>query len=340
MKIIYDDIIFNLQKYGGISRYFKEMIERVRKSSGVGVGIFKGFKGRLARFNDILIGNKFKTGKYDIYHPTYYSCLVKKRKDIKTVVTVYDMIHELYLGNGNQSDSGIVIKKQSIMNADHLICISKSTKKDLQRIYGIEDDRISVIYLGTSLARQGIKTRTISHKSYILYVGKRGLYKNFSTLLNAFYDAKMNKDFDLVCFGGGNFSKEEMLEFKKMSIWGSVKYIEGSDGLLQMYYENASVFVYPSIYEGFGLPVLEAMTFGCPVIASNASSIPEIADNAAMLFFPKDVEGLGSCIKRMVSDKSMRQDYIEKGKKRCMDFSWEKTADETLMAYRKVLNKC
>lgn len=338
MKIMYDDIIFNLQKYGGISRYFNEIIDRVRKFSGVDVGIFKGFKGRLARFNSILIGNKFKTGKYDIYHPTYYSCLVKKRKDIKTVITVYDMIHELYLGGGNQFSSGIVIKKQSIINADHLICISKSTKRDLQKIYDIEDDRISVIYLGAPLAMQGLKTYNIPYKPYILYVGKRGFYKNFSTLLNAFYNAKINMDFDLLCFGGEEFSKEEMSEFKKMKLESSIKYVEGPDDIMQLYYENAHVFVYPSIYEGFGLPVLEAMAFGCPVIASNTSSITEIADNAAMLFSPEDVEGLSGCIKKMIGDKSMRQDYIEKGKKRCMDFSWEKTADETLMAYRKVLS--
>lgn len=338
LRIIYDDTIFNLQKYGGISRYFSEVIRRIKENASIDVSVFRGFKGKLSRLNYILSDYKINEDKYDIYHPTYYSYAVKKRKHIKTVVTVYDMIHELYLFKMRNLRNDILVKKKSIINADHIICISHNTKKDLQKIYNIDEKIISVIYLGVNVKMRDVNEKyNLSNKPYILYVGKRGLYKNFTTLLNAFYLLKIKADFDLVCLGGGGFSKEEAREFRRLKLEDSIRHAEGPDDLLQSYYENARVFVYPSLYEGFGLPALEAMAFGCPVIAARTSSIPEITDNAALLFSPQSVEELCDRLQAVINDSGVRNDYIKKGKERYKNFSWEKTAQETLSVYRNLL---
>lgn len=341
MRIVYDNTIYNLQRFGGISRYFSEIIERIRKYKNTEVIISKVLNGKLARFNNILMDYKLTKNKFDIYHPTYYSYSIRKRRNVKTVVTVHDMCHELFLSGLKNFKKDILFKRQSIFSADHIICVSNNTKKDLQKIYGIEDKLISVIYHGPPLKKEleiKDKNNLLPQKPYILYIGKRVPYKNFTIIPKAFRSLDIDKDFDLVCFGGGKFSREELLEFRSLTLDNSIKYVEGTDELLQLYYENAYIFIYPSLCEGFGLPILEAMTFGCPVIASNASSILEVADNAALLFTPTNLQELCRCIKNMINDTKLRNEYIERGKQRCRNFSWEKAAQETYNVYQKLLN--
>lgn len=343
MNIIYDNTIFNLQRYGGISRYFSEIIKRMAEYDDVRVDVFKGLSILPRRFFKLhggFLDYRLLWYKYDIYHPTYYSPLVKKRKNVKTVVTVYDMIHELYSSKFKAMlEKGIDTKNKSILNADHIICISAATKKDLMKIYDIKDDRISVIHLGVSLNSRDSAPLTFNkpQKPYILYVGMRNSYKNFKVLLNAFNMLNLKKDFDLVCFGGGEFFKEEILEFKNLKLEGSIRHIEGHDELLRAYYKNASIFVCTSLYEGFGLPVLEAMGNDCMVIASNTGSVPEIAGDAAMFFSPDNIDELCSCLKQVISDNNIREEYIKRGKERIKLFSWDKTAQETYEVYKKVL---
>jgi len=345
MKVLYDNIIFCAQKYGGVSRYFSEVIRRIAKYEDVVVDVFKGLSilpRRLSRFNKVLLDFKLLSHKYDIYHPTYYSNSIKKRKRIKTVVTVYDMIHELYAYKFEGINSGIEIKKNSILNADHIICISKRSKKDLQKFYGIKDDMISVVYLGVSsdeIDRAHDTDFSTGNRPFILHVGNRKYYKNFNTFLKAFSISGIKNDFNLVCFGGGSFSQEEISFFKKYNLLDSVKYIEGEDSMLKRYYRKAFMLAYPSFYEGFGLPILEAMANNCPVIASNGGSIPEIAGDAAMFFYPDKEEEISLCIKRMINDNDMRNAYIAKGKERVKGFTWDKTAMETRDVYKKVLDK-
>ncbi|HAZ10402.1 MAG TPA: glycosyltransferase family 1 protein [Candidatus Omnitrophica bacterium] len=346
MNIFYDNTIFSIQRYGGVSRYFSEIIKRITEYDDVSVDVFKGLSilpYRFSKLNNVLLDYKLLRHKYDIYHPTYYSALVKKRKGIKTIVTVYDMIHELYSSKFKILDNGIDTKKKSILNADHVICISMTTKKDLMKIYNIKDERVSVTYLGVSLNNQEIASlipfaRNDMKKPYLLYVGRRSDYKNFKILLKAFNALNLKKDFDLVCFGGGMFSKDELIEFKKLQLEDSIKYTEGSDEVLYSYYKNAHIFIYPSLYEGFGFPVLEAMSNNCMVIASNGGSIPEIAGGAAMLFSPDNVDELSSSIQQAINDSHLREEYIKKGRGRAMLFSWDKTAMETYNVYGKVLN--
>ena len=149
MKILYDDVIFTIQKYGGISRYISKLIEFLSKSGNVQIDIartkYDWLPGRLKKFGELFLDLRLNMSKYDIYHPTYYTRCVKKRKTVKTIVTVHDMIHELYGHRFNCINSGIELKKRSILNADHIICVSHNCKKDLQNIYDIKDDAISVV---------------------------------------------------------------------------------------------------------------------------------------------------------------------------------------------------
>lgn len=342
MNIFYDNTIFSIQRYGGVSRYFSEIIKRITEYDDISVDVFKGLSilpHRFSKLNKILLDYKLLRHKYDIYHPTYYSSLVKKRKAIKTIVTVYDMIHELYSSKFKILDNGIDTKKKSILNADHIICISMTTKKDLMKIYNIKDEHISVTYLGMSLNNSDFLSARFdkSKKPYLLYVGRRSDYKNFKILLKAFNALNLKKDFDLVCFGGGMFLKSELVEFKKLQIEDSIKYTEGSDEALCSYYKNAHIFIYPSLYEGFGFPVLEAMSNNCMVIASNGGSIPEIAGNAVMFFSPDKVDELCSCIKQAINDNHLKEEYIKRGRERIKIFSWDKTAQETYQVYKKAL---
>ena len=339
MKILYDDTIFSLQKYGGISRYFSEVMPRIKKYNGVEVSVFKRLGRKLTRFNNLIMDYQLNLSKFDIYHPTYYSNTVKKRRNVKTVVTVFDMIHELYLYPIKIHRDGIPVKKQSIMNADHIICISENTKRDLRKIYNIKDEKISVIYLGKpeGLTIPSKNINQLLSKPYILYAGNRSFpYKNFKTLLKALSLLRENNLIKLICVGGGKFTKEELSEFKKINVAGAINYLEFSDEILQPCYANAIALIYPSLYEGFGIPILEAMTFGCPVIASNVASIPEVGGDAALLFSPDSPEELSNCIRKIINDDVLRNEYIEKGKIRCKEFSWDKTAVETFNVYKKI----
>jgi len=343
INVLYDNVIFHLQKYGGVSRYFSEIVKRIAEYDDVNVDVFKGLSilpQRFFRLHKTLFEYKLFSHKYNIYHPTYYSSLVKKRKNIKTIVTVYDMIHELYSSRFKILDSGIDIKKKSILNADHIICISMTTKRDLMELYNVNAERISVIYLGISLNNHDSTPLTFNklQKPYILYVGKRSYYKNFNILLNAFNMLNLKKDFDLVCFGGERLSKEEMLEFKRLKLENSIRHIEGHDELLCYYYRNADMFIHTSLYEGFGFPVLESMSNDCMVIASNAGAIPEIAGNAAMFFHPDKLDDLCSCIKQAINGRHLREEYIKRGRERIKLFSWDKATHETHDVYKKVLD--
>lgn len=342
ISIFYDNVIFYLQRHGGVSRYFSEMIKRMANYDDVNVTALKRFgilPRRLTRLNTMFVDFKLANNSYDLYHPTYYSENIKKRKGIKTVITVYDLTHELFLSRFKELGIGIRIKKESILNADHIICISKATKDDLMKIYSIEEKNVSVVHLGLSLTDNDSANMAFDrpHKPYLLYVGKRTGYKNFNILLKAFSLLDIKRDFDLICFGGGRFLPSELSEFRKLKLEKSIKYIEGPDGLLQLYYKNAYIFVLTSLYEGFGLPVLEAMANGCPVIASTGGSIPEIVGDAALLFSPDNTDDLSSCLKRML-DNHIRFTYVTKGKERVKSFSWDATALNTYKIYKRILN--
>ena len=364
MNIIYDHQTFAMQKYGGISRYFYETITGLLDYDELDVSSFMGFfineygleafKDKFKHFRGWKYTPRFKTkllflklnnlllpgfiGKYnfDIYHQTYYSFLCGSFKG-KRIITVLDMTHEFFPGSFHSLDKTSEWKKLSIPKADGLICISESTRRDLIKTFNVPEEKTRVIYLGNSIDA-GIEDERIIKDNYILFVGDRKGYKNFLLLLDAFTELKdISNSFKLVCYGGGPPSAEETSFISGNNLEGKIIFTGGDDKKLANFYKYASVFVYPSKYEGFGIPPLEAMTMGCPVIASNISSIPEVVGDAGLYIDPESAEDMKSKLLLMLSNEKLRVDFINKGFEQEKKFSWKKCADETLDFYKQIM---
>jgi glycosyltransferase involved in cell wall biosynthesis len=255
------------------------------------------------------------------------------------VVTVYDMIHELYPDQFPPGDRDSLWKKECCRKADRIIAISNSTKNDLVELFDVEPGKVEVIHLASSLGDlDGTTERSSgsgSSRPYILFVGLRGGYKNFAALVEAYARSRhLQADLDILCFGGGSFSDAENRLFSELGVAGSIRHLTGGDSLLAACYREAAAFVYPSLYEGFGIPPLEAMTMSCPVICSNTSSIPEVVGDAGIFFDPADVSSVQEALEETLFSESLLKELRERGHRRRKKFSWRKCADETTSLYR------
>lgn len=275
----------------------------------------------------------------DIVHETYYSSYRLAPKQSKTVITVYDMIPEKlhsFFGK-SQTDDVLSSKATAIKRADKIICISENTKKDLLEFLDVDPNKISVVYLGSAINKlNSDRFDKLSNQSkpYILYVGSRNSYKNFQGLLQAYAISNLAKDFQLVCFGGDPFSRRELALINQLHlIEGQVMYVSGDDKKLASFYSNASAFVYPSLYEGFGIPLLEAMSCDCPVVCSNTSSMPEVAGNAAEFFDPYDPDSIAHGLKKVLYSHQRSQELIRLGQEQVQHFSWDACAEQTRSIY-------
>ncbi|WP_273824784.1 glycosyltransferase family 4 protein [Pseudomonas asplenii] len=360
MRVAFDHQIFCLQNYGGISRYFVRMAENMLESgndlacfarlhrnnylkdlpsSSVYGQWVERYWPRTTRailaYNYILGRQGMRKWRPDVVHETYYSRFASGPKGCPKVLTVYDMIHELFPESFAARDKTTELKRLAVERADHVICISESTRLDLMRLFSVPEDKVSVVHLGF----EHFSARPMEAKlprPYLLYVGSRHGYKNFSGLLQAVAaSARLKRDFDIVAFGGGGFSEAE-----KQSILGlgfgvdQVRHISGDDAVLGGLYDAARAFVYPSLYEGFGLPPLEAMRHSCPVISSGTSSMPEVIGDAGVLFDPGDSEVMALAIERVVYSESEIAELVRRGRERLNHFSWQRCTQETLSIYQ------
>lgn len=211
----------------------------------------------------------------------------------------------------------------------------------------IPEDRVSVTYLGydslesllTGESALEFRVRLFGADiPYVLYVGSREGYKNFSGLLRAFsMSPRLREQFQLLCFGGGALCDSELQQIARAGLTGRVRQIGGSDAVLASCYRHATLFVYPSLYEGFGIPPLEAMSLDCPVACSNTSSIPEVVGDAAACFDPSDPESLLATLEEVLNSGNLRDSLIERGRLRRECFSWRRCAQETLHIYEGVM---
>jgi glycosyltransferase involved in cell wall biosynthesis len=367
MRIAFDSQAFVLQSYGGISRYFTRLAKSLSDEDQdvcifananrnyylnelpedlKDVSFLKSYPRHSWRlfyfYSQMMSRYKIAKWKPDLVHETYYSRIGSSPQNCPTVLTIYDMIHEIFNKDLSIFDGTIKAKKCSIDRADKIICISESTRQDLLRIYEVDPAKVSVIHLGFELFRM---TPTLSkalidlHKPFLLFVGNRSGYKNFLGLLRAVSSSmRLLKDFEIVAFGGGKFSTQELQCIHSLGFRaGQVKHIEGGDAKLAFLYQAASVFIYPSLYEGFGLPPLEAMSMGCPVVASQVSSMPEVLGDAACFFNPSSIEDIRYSIEQVVYSDSKGTALKELGKHQASLYSWEKCANETLKIYRECL---
>lgn len=271
-----------------------------------------------------------------------------------TVVTIHDLSFIFFPNDFLKTD---LIKlrqwtKYSIKKAKKIIAVSKTTKKDIIKYYQVSEDKIEVIYNGyekrilhKKLPLKKIKKLPLEAKNYILYVGTLQPRKNITVLIQAFHLFKrLNKNFKLVIVGKKGWLYQDIFSLvKKLGLNNEILFTDYvSDEELVFLYQNACCFVLPSLYEGFGIPILEAMSFDCPVISSFTSSLPEIGGNACLYFNPNNFNELFEKIKLLTENKNLRKELIKKGKERVRLFSWQKCGQETLQVIKSAvsINSC
>ena len=370
MKIAFDHQMFTMQKYGGISRYFAKLAKhllRLEQEPAVFVPFYQNnyldelpaavVKGRKLRIlpsrsiqffltvNHYLAKRSITRWMPDVIHETYYSSRPGPSKKIPIVVTVYDMIHELFPDMYSPRDQTSKLKRASVNRAAYIICISNSTKRDLIRLFNVPKEKISVVHLGVDHCKKDSRRDTslfkqVCNKPYILHVGSRHGYNNFVTFLKAFASSpRLMSDFQIVNFGRSDITIREMLRIRKLGFdTKQIVHVSGSDEILINCYRHASALVCPSLYEGFGLPTLEAMAYGCPVICSNTSSLPEVVGDAAEMFDPASIDDMRYAIENVVYSTERADQLKDSGYSRIKMFSWNKCASETLKVYRSLLS--
>lgn len=362
MNVLYDAQIFRQQRYGGISRYFCELVSGLARDPTVTARIVaphyrneylptlppplvigwhqKHWKrlGKVSRaLGNIVERRTAARLRPDVIHETYFWGPRLRFPGAVKVLTVYDMIHERFPDRFDARDPTAAAKRSAVANADHVICISHSTKRDLLDALPVAESKVSVIHLASSLAPP-TAAPPAAGAPYLLYVGDRGGYKNFLALVEAFGASPRLRGIHLACFGGGALSAAEWAAIDAAGIVRErVAVHQGDDALLARLYAGALCFVYPSLYEGFGIPPLEAMQCDCPVVCSNTSSIPEVVGDAAEYFDPAQPGSLRAALETVVESEGRRAQLRALGHARRRQFSWEACTQQTLALYRRLV---
>jgi len=365
MKVLYDHQIFVAQKFGGISRYFNELMQI--KNDGVliekinpdlfisnepelkydllsrGVRYVKrkaGLERKEVKKFPEEAAIMFNKNGYDVFHPTYYDPYFLELNKKPFVLTVYDMIHEIYKEYFPMSDRVTHNKRLLCQKATQIIAISEKTKEDLVELFKIPTEKVHTIPLASSFDQvipvQPANSENLTN--YILFTGARGIYKNFYYSVIALADLlKADKNLQLLC-SGHEFSHDELQFFKDLGIARQVYHIFlKNDQELAWAYQNAKVFIFPSLYEGFGFPMLEAFASKCPVVASTGGSLPEVGGKAALYFNPKSSKQIQDAAVKALYDNATRSDLIAEGEKQFKKYSWDKCRAETINVYNKSL---
>lgn len=362
MRIAIDEQIFLLQPYGGISRLFSELMRELtvleeehsvsldplntqvinryllddpELTGKLGVTQAASEWHALARY----VKNARKTSDADIVHNTFYLPWgLAPKNGARRVATIHDLIPERLPQTRRRLDF-LTRKKDYLRKADHIICVSEATKSDLLEIYGEQEVPVSVIHLG-------VDPKYVPHapvpqwlpRDYVLMVGHRGQYKDAQTLFRAFARiAPEHRELHLVCLGGGVFNRSEKRMLRKLGLDGRVHQHSIQELDMPGVYGGSRAFVLPSQFEGFGLPVLEAMASGAPTILARSTSLPEVGGDAALYFTPGNDSELAECLSSVLLSPALAQDLRERGFQRAAQFTWRKHALETIAVYQSLL---
>lgn len=365
IDVLIDDQIFLMHARGGISRYFAELIREYRAHPEWGIHALTSVRRspnqhlrdvdprvrdlgfpeqsfswkvakRMIRFPSAFAARGLRP---DVVHFTYYD--PRRLTDfpgVPKVVTIHDMVPEL-LPAALVDGQPHMAKRAYVDHADAIICVSEATRRDLFEVWGEITD-IPVIVTGHATSERfhaGVKPAWLGYE-YLLYVGSRDHYKNFHTLLEAYARSWAPKSgVRLVAVGGGDFTAEEHAQAESLGVADLVVQTTVAEAELPGYYRGAAAFIFPSLLEGFGIPVLEAMSVGTPTVLSDITVFREVAADAAMFFTPDDADDLVTCIDRLLGDPPLRDRLRAAGLARAAEFSWETTAHTTADLYRQLV---
>lgn len=363
MKILIDARVIS-DKMHGIARYSYNLIENIAEIDTEneyillsGYTELQVFSSRYKNFKfikcntplysireQLIIPPILKRERADLYHSPTFSAPIYQ--PCKVIMTVHDMIH-LISGKSIHKLYYKNIVKRAMMKAAAVITVSEHSKCDIIKWIGIPEKKIHVTYNGIEERFKPSPDKTLPDEikkgygisdRYILFVGNQKSHKNVTVILKAFKMAveKERLTHHLILVG----IKEDIIEDKKNEIGDKfnnrIIYIDNltDDDLIKLY-QFADLFLSPSLYEGFGLPMLEAMACGIPVITSNRTSIPEVTGDAAILVDPENIQEIANAIGKVLKDENLRKDLIRKGLERAKMFSWKKMAEETLELYER-----
>jgi len=362
VRVAFDEQIFAIQRHGGISRVFAELAHEFVSNPELGVelqpvaaplvneyllrdpGTAKTLVVRPSRhwFTSIArsLARRRHHGPVDIVHNTFYlPRALADYPEAKRVVTVHDMIPEIFPHTRRRLDF-LTVKKRYVLSADHIVCVSESTKSDLLDIYGPVIAPVSVVYsgVGPEFNPSAAPVPKWPHE-YVLHVGHRSAYKGGETLFRAFADLRNDfPDLTLVLAGGGPLSRQEAALAESLGIRDRVVQQQVPDSLMPSAYAHALVFVFPSEYEGFGLPVVEAMASGTPMVLCHSSALPEVGGSVAQYFDASRPTSLAEQLGSLLSDESLRECLSAEGLKRAKEFTWDRTAASMVDVYRRTLD--
>lgn len=357
MKIFFDTEIFGMQKRGGASNYWLEFMKRFLKEFNPTFFVFKDDKylnKEFVLFKNNTIKNvindrnyspsllrlinppRIKMNENTIFHSTLYRYL--KNKKVKNIVTIHDFTHQVY-GSFFHKFANTFLKKRALKHADGIVCISKNTYNDLLKFYPKAiNKKVAIIYNGFShecfykidnlILPE--KYKVLNNKKFILFVGQRDGYKNFDFIIKVLRE---KEDIYLALVGGKDFDNTQYDDINERII----HFNNVNDQELNILYNKCFAFIYPSLYEGFGIPIAEAMNAGCPVIAFNNSSIPEVMNGAGILLENNDLVGTIKSLNDL-DNEEYRKEIIEKQFKACKVFSWDNAYEQMKDFYYKVLN--
>lgn len=353
--ILLDNIIFGMQNKGGVSRFWAGLLDGLLEQTDIAyiehpeslnniyrkklqlTSVYKDLPMPVKLLRYINVGGFYSYKKkcdYNVFHSSYYR--ISKEKDVKNITTVLDFIFERYV-TGTALWVHKNQKRKALYKSDCLVCISESTKRDLLQFYPeCANKDIRVIPVGVSEYQDlsnkesfNVNSVKIIPDSYFLYVGLRNAYKGFDRVYNVLNTLP---SINLIVVGPP-FTVNELAEMNNRGFYNRITNIGVVDDYkLNELYSNAFFFFCPSFYEGFGIPLVEAMKSGCPVIASNRSSIPEVVGDAALLFNPEISGETENAVKAINNDK-VRSEMILKGTQQALKFNWTSVVQQYIDIY-------
>jgi glycosyltransferase involved in cell wall biosynthesis len=366
VRIAIDHQVTSLQDAGGMSRYHYELAQKLRGRENISLDLLLGGESSVLPFAELAGGGvrveswksrlgpgypRYATnalwtaaiapmrGRYDVYHATYqrWEPAIRHRA---LVATHHDATQERFPELFRNAAAIHARKRRLYQRADMVICVSESARLDLVEIYGVDASRTRVVYHGVTPLSEKQAEPNDGGPPYILYVGSRSAYKNFPALMEAFAAAETAGDMRLIVAGGGAWSAGERAAIAALGLEKRVMLLPRVDeARLGKLYRNAALFVYPSLYEGFGLPPLEAMSAGCPVLVSQSSSLPEVCGDAAHYFDPAIPGALERQLGQLLNDAVLLRAKVDAGRARAGRYTWETAARGTLSAYREALDR-